>query len=61
MDELRVEVVVKESYNKTLARNRLKLAGHVERIGVEKLSKTRRPESRGEQEVSKIEFATGIA
>ena len=38
MDELRVEVGVKESVKKKLVRSRLTLASHVERIGDEKLA-----------------------
>ena len=37
-DELRVEVGVKESFKNKLMRNRLKWAGHVERMGDEKLA-----------------------
>ena len=39
MDELRVEVGVKESFMKKLVRSRLKWVGHVERAGDEKLAK----------------------
>ena len=44
MGELKVEVGVKDSFKKTLVRSRLKWAGHVERMGDEKLAK-RLPES----------------
>ena len=39
MYELRVEVGVKESFKKKLVRSRLTWAGHVERMGDEKLAK----------------------
>ena len=39
MDELRVEVGVKDSFKKKLVRSRLKWANHVERMGDEKLAK----------------------
>ena len=39
MDELRVEVGVKESFKKNLVMSRLKWVGHVERMGDEKLAK----------------------
>ena len=39
MNELRVEVGVKERFKKKLVRIRLKWAGHVESIGVEQLAK----------------------
>ena len=39
VDELRVEVGVKESFNKKLVRSRLTWAGHVERMGDAKLAK----------------------
>ena len=45
MDKLRVEVGVKESFKKKLVWSRLKWAGHVERMGDEKLTETRCPES----------------
>ena len=38
MNELRVEVGVKESFKKKLVRIRLKWASHVERMGYEKLT-----------------------
>ena len=39
MDELRLEVGVKESIKKELVTSRLKWAGHVERMGDEKPGK----------------------
>ena len=39
MDELRVEVGVKESFKKKLVRSWLKWAGQVDRMGDEKLAK----------------------
>ena len=39
IDELTEEVGVKESFKKKLVRSRLKWAGHVERMGDEKLAK----------------------
>ena len=39
LDRLRVEVGVKESFKKKLARNSLKWTGHVERMGDETLAK----------------------
>ena len=39
VDELRVEVGVKDSFKKKLVRSRLTRAGHVERRGDEKLTK----------------------
>ena len=39
MDELRVMVGVKDSFKKKLVSNRLTTAGHVERMGDEKLAK----------------------
>ena len=39
MDELRVEIGVKESFKTKLVRSRLKWAGHVERMGDGKLAK----------------------
>ena len=39
MDELRVEVGVKESFKKKQVRSRLKWAGHMGRMGNEKLAK----------------------
>ena len=44
MDELRVEVGVKESFKKKLARRRKKWAGHVERMGDGKLAKRADPQ-----------------
>ena len=38
MDELRVDVGVKESYKEKLMRSRLKWARHVERMGDEELA-----------------------
>ena len=46
VDELRVEVEVKESFTKKLVRNRLKWAGIVERMGDDNIGKEIRcPES----------------
>ena len=53
MDELRVEVGVKESFKKKLVR--LKWVRYVKRIGDEKLSKRADEKSRGENEERKIE------
>ena len=39
MDELRVEVGMKETYKKKMMRSRLKWAGHMERMGDAKLTK----------------------
>ena len=39
VDELRVEIGVKEGFQKKLVRSRLIWAGHVERMGDEKLAK----------------------
>ena len=39
MDELRMEVGVKESFKKNMVTSRLKWVGHVERMGDEKLAK----------------------
>ena len=39
MDELRVEVGLKESFKKKLVMSRLTWAGHVERMGDEKMAK----------------------
>ena len=41
MDDLRVEVGVKESLKKQLVRSRLKWTGHIEKMGNEKLEKRR--------------------
>ena len=38
MNELRVEVGVRDSFKKKLVRSRLRWAGHVERLGDEKLA-----------------------
>ena len=38
LDELRVEVGVKDSFKKKLVRNGLRWAGHVDRMGDEKLA-----------------------
>ena len=40
MDELIVEIGVKESFKKKQVRNRLTWAGHVERMGDGKLAKS---------------------
>ena len=42
MDELRVEVGRNESFKKTLVRNGLTWAGHLERMGEKKTAKERR-------------------
>ena len=56
MDDLRVEVGVKESYKKKLVRSRLKWAGHVEIMEGEKLAKR---ESGEKMEGMKIENEMG--
>ena len=43
MDELRMEVGLKESLKKKLVWSRLKWGGHVERMGDEKLAKEQMP------------------
>ena len=48
MDEVRVEVGVKESFMKKLVNGTLKCAGHVERIEDEKRAEIRCQERRGE-------------
>ena len=58
MDELRVEVGVRETFKKKLVRGRVKWAGHVERMGDENLAKSRCPEGGG-KEMRKTENATG--
>ena len=46
----RVEVGVKDSFKRKLVRGRLKRAGHVERVGYEKMAKrTLCPESGGKR------------
>ena len=60
VDELRVEVEVKDSFKKKLVRNRLKWAGIVERMGDDHICKEiRYLESGGENEARKTENATG--
>ena len=49
MDELRVEVGVKESFKKKLVRSRLKWSGQAERMGDEKLAEIRYPKSGGKR------------
>ena len=59
MDELKGEIGVKESFKRKLVRRRLKWAGHVERIGDEKLAEIRCLESGGKKEARKTENAKG--
>ena len=54
MDEERVEAGVKEGFKMKLARNMLKWAGYVERIGVKIDKGSKCPESGGGKEVRKI-------
>ena len=50
IDELRVEVGVKECFKETLVRRRLKRVGHVETMGNEKLAKERNWKEKGGEE-----------
>ena len=49
----------KRSIGNELVTNRLKWAGHVDRVGGERLAESRRTERRGEKEVMKSETAVG--
>ena len=55
LDELRVEVGMKERFKTKLVRSMLKWAGHEERMGVEKLAK--RSEAQKVWKARKIEDA----
>ena len=60
MDELRVEVRVKECFPNKLVRSRLNLAGHVERMGDEKLAKRSDTQKvKGKKEAKKTANAMG--
>ena len=60
LDELRVEIGVKECSTKKLLRSRLKCAGHMDRMGNTKIGKESRcPESGRKKEATKIENAMG--
>ena len=61
LDEIRVEVGVKESLKKKLVTRRLIWVGHVERIGDEKPAECRCPESGGKKEERKTRIAMEIA
>ena len=60
VDEMRVKVGVKDSFKKKLVRSRLTRAGHVERMGDEKLTKRTDAQKMDGTEVRKIEIAKGI-
>ena len=60
VDELRVEVGVKERFKKKLVRSSLTRAGHVERMGDEKLTRRTYAQKMDGTEVRKIEIAKGI-
>ena len=49
MDELRVEVGVKERFQKKLVRSRLKYGGHVENTGEEQLAQRADAQKMGEK------------
>ena len=58
MDEMRLEVGVKESSKKKLTRNTR--AGHEEKMGDGTLAESSCPESGGEMDAGKTEIAMGI-
>ena len=57
MDELTVEVGVKESFKKKLVRSGLRWAGHVERMGDDKFAEITCTEIGDEKEAKKTENA----
>ena len=59
MEELRVDVGVKESFKKKLVRSRLKWAGHVDRIEDEKLANRADAQEMVGKEAKKTENAMG--